>query len=216
MARDYAAEYARRTAPGRVIRSGAAKGAIIGSVPRQIARGHRVVERPAPATPLPRIGRRASAKDRAEHAALVTRRRAQRHVGALRRAVESGEHAVWGPIDKWPGVAAPEGIFRQYPATPAGLRRLTRQIASLPADTLVQIAGFGDLREGYNVDWRGSHNQWRTIGTGQAGGPVAGIGGAVIYPAWDVPSLAFGTLDAPGPFETVRILELRVYNAVEF
>ncbi len=215
MARDYAAEYARRIAAGRVIRSGPAKGRTVAEAGRQVARGHReappVLKLPA----IPRLGRRATPEQVAARQVQIVRRRQVRHIEAIRRQTLTGEHAVYGSRTRetQPG-AVTDFLWRHYPATGAGVRRLERDIAKLPAETLVQLVAFGDLLEGYSTEWRGTRDQWRTIGTGQAGGPVAGVGGAVIHDEWDAQVLAHGDPRYPaypGPFELVRIYELRIY-----
>jgi hypothetical protein len=215
MARDYAAEYARRIAAGRVIRSGPAKGRSVAEAGRQVARGHRIVA-PIPHLPaLGRLGRRATPAEIEARAAQLIRRRQVRHIEAIRRQVETGEHAVYGSRTRetQPG-AVTDFLWRHYPGTTAGMRRMERDIAKLPSETIVQVVAFGDLTEGYGSDWRGTRDQWRTIGTGMAEGPAAGVGGAVIYPKWDTHALAYGGPRTPaysGPFETVRIFELRIY-----
>jgi hypothetical protein len=212
MARDYAAEYARRIAAGRVIRSGPAKGRTVAEAGRQVARGHREAP-PIPRLPaLPRLGRRATPEQVAARQAQIIRRRQVRHIEAIRRQTLTGEHAVYGSRTRetQPG-AVTDFLWRHYPATGAGVRRLERDIAKLPPETLVQLVAFGDLLEGYSTDWRGTRDQWRTIGTGQAGGPVAGVGGAVIYDAWAPRQLSAGSPGSPGPFESVAIYELRIY-----
>ena len=134
--------------------------------------------------------------------------RAERHRRAVVRSLYTGEHGGWFEFHPF-GIAGERALARQYP--PRGLSRLVREIGRWDWDMNVQVAAQGELLEGYSTDWRGTHNQWRTLRTGLVSGPAMGLsasGANVIEDAWSIDAIE---RTAALVFDDAIRYELRVF-----
>lgn len=133
--------------------------------------------------------------------------RAERHRRSMIRRVETGEHAGgWFTFQPF-GKGSLPVMAKHWPAR--SLYLLVREIAKWPAETPVQVVGFGDLLEGYGADWRGTLHQWRTLATGPAEGPASAASGSGLEPlSWSAANIRE---IASRVFERVRLYEIRIY-----